>query len=481
MRLATGCTARMGRRTLFVAILFAARAALPQTQPQLAVANIVAPPAELSTIAVPIHVSLAPLLPKLESQVPKNLAKTDAYEIDPQKQFGMKYRVVRDPITLNVLGGGIHATTTVHYALEGCRRTQKPFSNEIVMWPCLSCGFGEPMRDAWISLSSHLDWDANWRLRSSTKALPVDFSSSRCQVTFANIDITDWKIGPIVNEQLRQALKTIDANTPKLTNIRATAEQVWSALQSPVPIAPRTRLVMEPSDVSLGPITGSGLSVTSMLMLRARTRVVVGERPPVAPKPLPPLRVSPPAAGSIRIPFDVELSYDEASRLITENFGKRKYEGVVVDSIRLGPATGGRVSIALNVDYRASAIRHYNGPVYLEGTPLFDAATRMLSLENLQYTLDSRRKNLFVRIADRFAHDTLRAQLAMTARWPVAPQIDSIRDEIARAVTRPLAPGVMMRGRVDAIQVRSVSLDASGIVVHALATGSAEVAVTAMK
>lgn len=469
----------MLRLSILVTILLATQAA--SQQPPQAPPVVAAPPAELSTIVIPIRASLAPLLVQLESQVPKSLAKTDAWELDPRKEFGMKYRVVRDPIALNVIGSGIHVTTTAHYALEGCRRTQKPFSNNVVMWPCLSCGFGEPMRNAWISLSSHLDWDANWRLRSSTQAMPVDFSSNRCQVTFANIDITDWKIAPIVNEQLRQALKTIDANTPTLTNIRPAAEQVWSALQSPVAIAPRTWLVMEPVDVSLGPITGSGLSVTSMLMLRARTRVVVGERPPAAPKPLPALRVSPPANGGIRIPFDVELSYDEASRLMTENFGKRKYEGVAVDSIRIGPATEGRVSIELNVDYRASAIRHYNGPVYLEATPLFDAATRTVSLQNLEYTLDSRRKNLFVRIADRLAHDTLRSQLARTARWSVAPQIDSIRDEIARAVTRPLGPGVMMRGRIDTIEPSSVALDAGGIIIRALATGSAEVEVSAIR
>jgi hypothetical protein len=446
------------------------------------VVPVTAPPAELSTIVVPIRASLAPLLPQLESQVPKNLSKTDTWELDPTKQFGMKYRVVRDPIALNVIGSGIHATTTIHFALQGCRRTKKPFSDDIVMWPCLSCGFGEPMRDAWISLSSHLDWDANWRLRSRTQAMPVDYSSNRCQVTFANIDITDWKIAPIVREQLRQALKTIDANTPKLTNIRPAAAQVWSALQSPVEIAPRTWLVTEPADVSLGPVTGSGLMVTSMLTLSARTRVVVGERPPVTPKALPPLRLSQAAtAGGIRIPFDVELSYDEASRLMTENFGKRNYEGVAVDSIRISPAADGRVSIELNVDYRLSRLRHYNGPVYLEATPVFDAATRIVSLENLQYTLESRKKNLFVRIADRFAHDTLRAQLAKTAHWSVAPQIDSIRGAIASAVTRTLAPGVTMRGRVDAVELRSMTLDASGIIIHALAMGSAEVEISAFR
>ena len=440
------------------------------------------PPAELSTIVIPIRTSLAPLLPQLESQVPKNLTKTDAYELDPNKQFGMKYRVARDPIALNILGSGIHAMTTVHYSLEGCRRTQKPFSTEIVMWPCISCGFGEPMRDAWISLSSHLEWDANWRLRSVTRAQPVDFSSNRCQVTFANIDITDWKIGPIVNEQLRQAVKTIDANTPKLTNIRPAAEQVWSSLQAPIAIGPRTWLVMEPVDVALGPIAGSGLSLTSVLTLRARTRVVVGERPAITPKPLPALRTSQATNAGIRIPFDVELPYAEANRLMTENFAKQKYEGVFVDSIRLGPAAAGdRVSIELNVNYRASFFKHYSGLVFLEGTPLYDPATRTVTLQNLEYSIDPRRKNPFVRIADRIAHDRLRSSLAKSAHWSVAPQIDSIRAEIGRAMTRPLATGVMMQGRVDAIEPGTVVLDANGIVLHALATGSAEVEISALR
>jgi hypothetical protein len=439
------------------------------------------PPPELSTIVIPISATLAPLLPQLESQVPKSLTKIDAYELDPKQEFGMKYRVLRDPIALNVIGSGIHAMTTVHYALEGCRRTKKPFSDAIVMWPCISCGFGEPMRDAWISLTSRLEWDSNWRLRSVTRAAPADFSSNRCQVTFASIDITDWKIGPFINEQLRQAVKTIDANTPKLTNIRPAAQQVWSALQAPIAIAPRTWLVMEPVDVALGPISGSGLSLTSALTLRARTRVVVGEQPAVTPKPLPALRVSQAANGGIRIPFDVELPYDEATRLMMANFAKQTYEGVYVDSIRLGPAANGRVSIEMNINYRASFLKRYSGLVFLEGTPLFDPATRSISLQELDYSLDPRRKNPFIRIADRVAHDKLRSSLAKSAHWSVAPQIDSIRGEIARAVTRQLAPGVMMRGRVDAIEPGGLMLDANGIIVHALATGSAEVEVSAMR
>src|SRR5260370_28313926 len=156
---------------------------------------------------------------------------------------------------------------------------------------------------------------------------------------------------------------------------------------------------------------------------------------------------------------------------MTENFAKQTYEGVAVDSIRLGPAADGRISIELNVNYHESFFKRYSGLVYLEGTPLFDAATRSVSLENLSYSIDPRRKNPFIRIGDRVAHEKLRATLAKTAHWSVAPQIDSIRDEIARGVTRPLAPGVMMRGTLGSIEPAAVTLDANGIVVHALATG----------
>ena len=166
---------------------------------------------------------------------------------------------------------------------------------------------------------------------------------------------------------------------------------------------------------------------------------------------------------------------------MSENFAKRTYEGVAVDSIRLGPAANGHVSVELNVKYHASVFRRYTGLVFLEGTPAFDPVTRTVTLLDLDYSLDPRRKNPFIRIADHVAHDRLKSTLAVATRWSVAPQVDSIREEIARAVTRPLAPGVMMRGRVDAIAPAAVMIDANGIVIHALATGSAEVEVSAMR
>jgi hypothetical protein len=435
---------------------------------------------EVSTSVVPIHATLAPLLPQIESQVSKSV-ESKGYENVPRQPYAVRYRIARDPIALNMQGtGGLHVTTTVHYSLEGCRITQKPFSNETTLFPCISCGFDEPMRDAFVALDAHVDWDENWRLRTRTKARPIEFGN-RCNVTFLNLDITDWKLAPAVNEQLQQVAKTIDANTPKLTPLRPIAQQIWTSLQTPSEIAPRTWLVMEPVDVGLAPITGSGLNVTSALSLKTRTRIVVGERPQLAAKPLPPLRVARDASTGVRIPFDVELPWDEASRLITKNFGGKRYENVAVESLRLLPGAEGKIVVEASIDYRAGALKKYHGLVYLEGMPRFDAATSTLGVESLEYTLDPKRHNPFVRIGNRLAHEALRARLAQSAKWSIAEQIAAVKTEIERGTTRTLAPGVTMRARVASIEPVSVVARAAGLTIRVVATGEARIDVSSWR
>jgi len=460
-------------------LVFVASCGAAQQPPPVTDATVQAAPQEVSTIVVPIHSTLAPLLPLVESQVLKGV-ESKGYENVPKEPYAIRYRINRDPIALNMEATGLHATTTVHYSLEGCRITPKPFSSETALFPCVSCGFGEPMRDAYIALDAHVEWDENWRLRTRTKARPIEFGK-RCTVTFVNVDITDWKLAPVMNQQLQQAARTIDANTPKLTNIRPIAQQIWSSLQTPAEIAPRTWLVMEPVDIALAPLNGRGLQVTSALSLRTRTRIVLGERPQAAAKPLPPLRAERDVAAGVRVPFDVELSWDEASRLATESFGGKRYENVALESLRLLPGKDGKIVVEASIDYRGGALKKYHGLVYLEGTPRFDAATSTLVLDNVEYSLDPKRRNPFVRIGNRLAHDALRKRLAESARWSLAPQIAAVKTEIERATTRALAPGIGMRGRVASIEPRALLQRTEGLTIRVVATGEASIDVASWR
>jgi len=435
----------------------------------------------MSTIVIPVTASLAPLVPQVESQVPKLLQKLDGYEMDPEQRFGVKYKAQRDPIALNMQGSGLHASTTIHYALEGCRRTINPINRAAAMWPCISCGFGEPMRAALLTIDSHLEWDGNWRLRSATKARPVEFPNP-CAVTVLNIDISEWKIGPLVDQQMKDVVKTIDRNTPKLTSLRPQAQEIWTALQTPIEIAPNTWLVLEPADVGLGPIRGAGLTVSSAIALRARTRVVVGPKPVLAARPLPPLRIAVDAASGLHVPFEVELPYAEASRLISEQFAGRTYDTgggkLAVDSIRLLPGTAGKLTVEASIDYRGGGLKRYAGLVYLEGTPRFDASTSSIVIDDVDYSLDPRRRNLFLRAANGLVHDTLRATLRANAKWSIAGEIVRIRGEIDRGMNRQLSGGAALKGHVDSIAPVSVTAAPDTIRLQVVGTGTASIALS---
>jgi hypothetical protein len=442
------------------------------------------PPAdapELSTIVMPVRTSLQPLLPLLEAQVPKSAAKVNGFEMDREQRFGVQYRVNRDPIAINLQGSGAHVTARLHYALQGCRRTVNPLTGSVSMFPCLSCGFQEPMRDAEILLDSHLQWDPQWRIRSTTKARPVDFTR-RCGVTMFHIDITGRFLAPRVQEQLDEVVRTIDHNTPLLTNLRPSAQQVWTALQTPVEIAPQTWLVLEPADVALEPIHGSGLTVTTVIALTARTRVVLGPRPVIAMRPLPSLRPASGSTAGLRIPADIEVSYEAASRMLTEQFAKKTYATgngpLTIEAIRLAPSATGRLSIEAVIDYRGGMLRHYHGSVFLDGLPRFDATTSTLFFTDLEYSLDPKRRSLFLRMTDRFVHDAVRTQLRNNARWSIAPQIEEMRGAIERGMARPLATGARLTGHVTSIAPLSLTPRSDVLALRVLASGTAEIELT---
>lgn len=441
-------------------------------------------PPELSTIIVPIRTTIAPLTPLLEKQVPKTFDRMGTYEYDARKNYGFRYRILRDPIALQMRGRFVEATTTLRYALEGCRRFVNPFNRRAYLGPCVSCGLGEPMREARIGVDAEVTWDAQWRLRSKTTARPAVFVN-RCQVTVLNFDITRSRIAPIVDGQMQTVARTIDRNLPALTSIRPTAQQIWSALQAPASIGPRLWLLMEPADVALSPLLGKGLSVESTLALRARMRVVVGEKPAAAKSALPPLRAWTGERSGLHLPTPVEIPYGEASAMLTREIGGRTLpiEGgtLRIDDIRMGPGAPGMLRIEAQINYRAGLLKRYRGPVVFEGQPRFDANTGRVVIAHLDYALDRKKASAFVRLADRLAHDTLRTRMRAQARWSVASRLEEMKQQISAGLNRTLREGVTLHGRVDAVTAREVTPAPHALILHLLVTGKAEIVVRQWK
>ncbi len=69
----------------------------------------------------------------------------------------------------------------------------------------------------------------------------------------------------------------------------------------------------------------------------------------------------------------------------------------------------------------------------------------------------------------------MRKAIAESASWSIAGELERIRGEIDKAITRPLAKNIALRGHVESIEPQGVTIGSDRIVIHALATGSGEV------
>lgn len=446
---------------LLVLLAIVACARAPRDTPTPPPAPVAPPPAEVSTFSIPIRTNLGALASQIESQVPPQVRGTVR-----ERGIDVEYVVARDPIRLTANPQSIHASSTIHYALQACRGR----------FPCISCGMAEPRRTAEIKLQSTLSWSTDWRLHSSTRVLPVHYNTA-CAITWFDIDVTRRFVAPVVERELAKIASTIDRQTPRLTNIRPRAETIWRSLQEPVEIAPRTWLLIEPQAVALTPPGGNGNALTTTLHLRTLTRVAVGDRPAVTPRSLAPLSNAPKIADpKMRVPLDLQLPWPEATRLAMQHYAGRTLQingrPLTVRALDIAPLPQGRVRIHADIDYRGGTLRNYEGPVVLEGTARFDAATSRIVIPDLDYSLESRR-GFLARLAERAVHNDVRSRLRETVHLDLGKRLADARTNITKALHRPLAPGVRLQGTVRSIGVNDLIVHPDALYLRLIAEGEA--------
>jgi hypothetical protein len=109
--------------------------------------------------------------------------------------------------------------------------------------------------------------------------------------------------------------------------------------------------------------------------------------------------------------------------------------------------------------------------------PQYDGPTGTISMRDLDYSLESRRRNPFVRLAEKLAHDGVRDSLARNARFSIAGQLQSSRRQVSQGLNRALAPNVTLRGSLDRLEPASVAILPDRLSIIVVATGSASVEV----
>jgi len=428
------------------------------------------PPAERSRFSVPLEYDFTAVLRVVERVVPPTFGSMDSVHMvgdDSRRHYA--FEADRGPFTAFASGSLLHLRATLAYTARGF---YKP-----IVGPTISagCGKGENRPRIVVELATPLTLTDDWHLASHARLVRVEPASTEprdhCDVSILHHDVTD-RVVEAARNGISSHLADIDRKVGEV-NLQGRFTQWWALLSRPIRLTEGVWLLLGPEQLAMGRPSGRGHVLTVPVTLDARPRIVTSaEEPHVDTPPLPPLGHDTTANG-FHINLDGIIDYSAASLaagLALTN--KRVTAGgrtVVLESLRVTPASRGR--LALTVNFTGDA----KGTLRFLGTPVYHPKRREIAVPDLDYDLetDSQLINTYTWLKS----DELRATFRDKAHVPVTDALEAGKKLLLNGLNRKIGDALTLSAVVDSVAVRGLYVTRAGIVVRAEALGQAGVAV----
>ena len=396
-----------------------------------------------SIIEIPLSISLDRLFELAEQEMPLQAGNWRGWK----KTYGVdtQYRAWRGALQFTMQGEVLSVQAHVRYWIRAHKKLLGTLDLES------SCGVDEPPRQAIIGVQIRLGWGPDWMLRPAFRVLPTRFLD-RCEMTIADIDVT-----PIIEREFQQQLENrmraaLFGLAPRLHAIRQQAEQDWSLLQEPLQLWTEQWLLLNPRNVALSPLTGSGNRLGAKLAVVMAPEVVAGSRPVHALRPLPPLERFFPRSPGLNLQLSVELDYTDLSRVVTGLLAGESIDisgnQARIAAIEIG---GQGQEIRVNVKLGGSAA----GEVALRANLVFIAESQQFELQNLDYTYKA--KDPLIEADANFLRGYIRKLLTDAANQQLQQRMDQWKKRLQALLDRIAPDDVTLD--MASLQLHQVALD----------------------
>ena len=165
-------------------------------------------------------------------------------------------------------------------------------------------------------------------------------------------------------------------------------------------------------------------------------------------------------------------SFESASRIITKNFQGKEFESagrkITIQSVNLWQKDN-KIIVELNM------IGSINGAVYLSGTPNYNAITKEIFFDDMDYVLNS--KGILTRTANWLLSGLILKKIQSTCRFSIQPNLNDAKKNMLPYLTNfsPMK-GVFLNGDIDVFEFDKVELNQNAII--AFISGSGKVSIT---
>ena len=330
------------------------------------------------------------------------------------------------------------------------------------------CGYGnDPPKRVTFAARSRLSWTDAWTLQSHTTFEDPEFPDS-CRLDRSDIEIMPL-LHRIAKTKVQALAPALDAAVQDRSESKHRAETVWKQLHEPIQVTPHLWITLNPSDIHAGPIGSRGDNrIETAVDLQLKPRGVVGNPPAPSPQPLPPLQLASDRHEGFHLAIPVTVPYADMNRRLAKDLVGQEIDWSGGNSLSIVSAQlyGSGHSLLVELGIKGPV----DGLLYVTGKPVLDSSTGILRFDELDFTIETR--NVLARAATWLLSKELMARLEPETRIDLADRLDQLRRQLARALTRQLAPGTWLEGTVTALEPRGIYPVEGGVEVHVVAEGS---------
>ncbi|WP_428658358.1 DUF4403 family protein [Runella sp.] len=420
-----------------------------------------------SVVHVPIELSIAEVTKHLNAQVQGVIYEDNSFNDDNQDNFKIKVWK-RSPIIAEARDSLLFYTVPLKIWAEKAYKIA-PLGIEIA---------GSQSTEFQINLKfmTRFGIDPDWQVNTKTVSAGFDWVT-KPGIKVAGIDIPiTGLVSRKISENLGTISKSIDDNVRKNFIIKPYVIQAWNLIREPRMISEeyRTWLIITPTDILATPFEVQNGKIRATLGIRGFTQTLIGEKPVTKPVvDVPNLIITNDVPQGFQIGLIGVVPYEEASRLAAAQFIGKTFdfkEGKYKVEVTEVAIYGQNDKLVIKAGLKGSI----NGVIYLKGVPYYDAATRLLSLKNVDYDLSTR--NVLVQTANWLLQGRFAKQIEQQFVFPIGTQIDEAQKAIRQQLSnRKVAKGIDLGGRLDTLTPDQVYLTPTSLVALVVAKGRIEV------
>ncbi|MEL6863588.1 MAG: DUF4403 family protein [Bacteroidota bacterium] len=266
----------------------------------------------------------------------------------------------------------------------------------------------------------------------------------------------------VIERSQHTLTKAIDDQIQNKLQLKEQIQKVWEQVREPLLLSKEYNMwvTIRPQQIAMTPLHGAGDFVKSTISIAARSEVLIGERPSTQPDSiLPPFRMLESAQEQFTLQVQTHIPYKEAEKIAKQYLLGETFEHAN-QKIRIEDINLYGQNNHLVVNTRVSGA--YNGHIYLTGIPVYDTQKEVITLEKLDYELDT--KNFLLKSISWLFKKGMKKRISEGIRFPLGEKMAEIREMSEEKLQAfELTPDIKLDGQLEELKVEGTSLSPSGI------------------